>query len=236
MQRQNVTIRSRSPMGGKQTVHMKSKGGPIMGGPVVGSPVVGSPMMAYPGMGFGEVVEQTTMMPGMATGMVPPPLPAGYVETATYPAMMQPTMMAPTMGGMIPNNNRWKVTMKSKGNPGMGMALPNGTVAPYYTGNEGFTYKARQRSGGIFSRGPKSNVTIKERNRGANMIGGYYGGSSVMPYGTTTTVVSPPMVGTPPFAGAAMPAMGMGGVHGYQEEIIQQPGYAGNYTPPYIGG
>jgi len=197
-------------MGGKQTVHMKSKG---YGGPIVGSPVMGAPLVGFPA----EPMMETTVVhpPMMAGPMVPPPLPAGYTETmTTYPAMG----MAPTMGAVMPNNNRWKVTMKSRGNqPPVG--LPAGTVAPYYSGNERFDYKVRQRSGGLFSRGPKSTVHIKERNRGA---GGYYGGS-VMPGYSTTTIAGP--------IGAPMAPM-------YEEEVVQQYPYAaGAYgAGPYGAG
>jgi len=222
-------------MGGKQTIRMRSKGGygGAMMPPVVGSPM-GAPMVGYP---VDPLMETTIVHPPMPMGspmsapmgpgpaMMPPPLPAGYVEssTTTYPAMgMVPT--ATTMGGVIPNNNRWTVTVKSRGNtPPVG--LPAGTVAPYYSGNERFTYKARQRSGGLFSRGPKSSVTIKERNRGAGIGGATYYGGSVMPMGSTVSTMPPPMMGAP------MPPM-------YEEEVIQQYPYAAAspYTSPYIGG
>jgi len=202
-------------MGGKQTIRMRSKGydGAMMGSPM-GAPLVGYPEPFMQTAIAPPVIPPTTFIP--PTTMAPPPLPVGYYEpgivnTTTAYAPMG-TMMPATMGAVMPNNNRWKVTMKSKGNPGMAMGLPDGTIAPYYTGNEQYTYKARQRSGGLFSRGPKSTVTIKERNRGA---GGYYGGS-VMP---TTTVMGPPIVGAPP----------LGPV--YEETVQQYP-----YGAPYIGG
>jgi len=204
MQRQNVTIRSRSPLGGKQTIHMKSKG---YGGPI-GSPVVGAPLGGYPG----EFLETTVAYPPMAAGpgLNPPPLPFGYAEPGVVTTTTYPTMggIPPTMGAVMPNNNRWKVTMKSRGNqPPIG--LPAGTVAPYYSGNEGFDYKVRQRSGGLFSRGPKSTVHIKERNRGA---GAYYGGSVMPGYSTVASPMMPPL---------------------YEEEVVQQYPYAAG---PYGAG
>jgi len=235
MQRQNVTMRSHSPMGGRQSLHMKSKGygGPMMGGAMpIGSPL-GAPMVGFPSepmmgttyMQQAPMMETTYMQapmmestymqaPMMSAGptMMAPQLPAGYYEpgmagtttTTTYPAM---GMMPQTMGAVMPNNNKWKVTMRSKGNaPPMGM--PAGTVGSY--GNEHYDYKLRERSGGLFSHGPKTSVHIKERHHGGG--GGYYGGS-VMPGYTT---VGSPMVG-------AMPQY-------YQEEVLQQYPYgAGAY-------
>jgi len=216
-------------MGGKQTVPMKCKGyGGPMGGPMpMGSPL-GAPIMGYPSepmMGAtymqapmmettymqAPMMESTYMQaPMMSAGptMMAPQLPAGYYEpgmatttTTSYPAMGMGMMPAQTMGAVMPNNNKWKVTMRSKGNaPPMG--LPAGAV---YGGNEHFDYKMRERSGGLFSHGPKSSVHIKERHHGAG--GGYYGGS-VMPAYTT---VASPMVG-------AMPQY-------YQEEALQQYPY-----------